>query len=149
MHQKLVSDPFLLLANISKQPSHARNYFKNKIFWKRIIKKFLKSHLYFFFQTQSLLMDKVIKNKRCLELVTRRSKDCETSSKIMLLVIYYLTKFDDVINIKRFLRYSKNYICKLMQANLWHHKLFHFHLPFCIWKLWKGREKITKIWISR
>ena len=30
----------------------------------RIIKKPLKSWLYFFFQTQSLLMDKVIKNKR-------------------------------------------------------------------------------------
>ena len=29
MHEKLVSDPFLLLVNISKQPVHARNYFKN------------------------------------------------------------------------------------------------------------------------
>ena len=36
--------------------------------------------------------------------------------KIPLLVIYYLTKFDDVINLKRFLSYSKNYICKFMQA---------------------------------
>ena len=36
-----------------------------------------------------------------------------------------------------------------MQANLWHHKLFHFPLPFWIWKVWKGREKITKMWISR
>ena len=51
-------------------------------------------------------------------------------------------------NIKRFLSYSKNYICKFMQANLWH-KLFHFHLPFWIWTVWKGREKITKNWISR
>ena len=32
-----------------------------------------------------------------------------------------------------------------MQDNLWHHKLFHFHLPFWIWKVWKGREKMTKI----
>ena len=31
-----------------------------------------------------------------------------------------------------------------MQANSWHHKLFHFHLPFWIWKVWKGREKIQK-----
>ena len=45
--------------------------------------------------------------------------------------------------------YSKNYICKFMEANLWHHKLLHFHLPFWIWKVWKGREKITKIWISQ
>ena len=35
-----------------------------------------------------------------------------------------------------------------MQANSWHHKLFHFHLSFWIWKVWKEREKITKIWIS-
>ena len=47
-------------------------------------------------------------------------------------------------NIKQFLSYSKNYICKFMQANLWHRKLFHFHLPFRIWKVWKAREKITK-----
>ena len=36
--QKLVPDPFLILVNNPKQPLHARNYFKNKIFWK-IIKK--------------------------------------------------------------------------------------------------------------
>ena len=52
-------------------------------------------------------------------------------------------------NIKQFLSYSKNLICKFMQVNLWHYKLFHFHLPFWIWKVWKRREKITKIWISR
>ena len=44
--------------------------------------------------------------------------------------------------------YSKNYICKFMQVNSWHHKLFHFYLSFWIWKVWKGSEKITKIWIS-
>ena len=38
--------------------------------------------------------------------------------KIPLLVMYYLTKFDDIIYIKRFLHYSKNYICKFMQANI-------------------------------
>ena len=52
-------------------------------------------------------------------------------------------------NLKQFLSYSKNYICKFMQVNSWHHKLFHFHLSFWIWKVWKGREKITKNWISR
>ena len=30
-----------------------------------------------------------------------------------------------------------------MQANSWHHKLFHFHLSFCIWKVRKG-QKIQK-----
>ena len=51
-------------------------------------------------------------------------------------------------NVKQFFSYSKNYICKFMQVNWWHHKLFHFHLSFWIWKLWKGREKRTKICIS-
>ena len=67
--------------------------------------------------------------------------------KIPLLVIYLA---DQVwwFNIKQLLSYFKNYFCKFMQANSWH-KLFHFHLSFCIWKVWKGREKITKIWISQ
>ena len=64
--------------------------------------------------------------------------------KISLFVIYYLTR----CNVKQFFSYSKNYICKFMQVNSWHHKLFHFHLSFWIWKVWKGREKTTKIWIS-
>ena len=45
--------------------------------------------------------------------------------------------------------YSKNYTRKFMQANSWHHKLFHLDLFFWIWKVWKGRGKTTKIWISR
>ena len=32
MHQKLVQDPLLVLVNDAKQPLHARNGFKNKIF---------------------------------------------------------------------------------------------------------------------
>ena len=39
VHQKLVLDLFLILVNNPKQPLHARSYFKNKIFWKRIVKK--------------------------------------------------------------------------------------------------------------
>ena len=31
-----------------------------------------------------------------------------------------------------------------MQTNSWYHKLFHFHLSFWIWKVWKGREKMQK-----
>ena len=43
-------------------------------------------------------MDKVIKNKWGLELVTSPSSDHETSSeKIPLIAIYYLAKFDDVM----------------------------------------------------
>ena len=32
VHLKLVPDTFLILVNNPKQPLHARNYFKNKIF---------------------------------------------------------------------------------------------------------------------
>ena len=39
VHQRLVSDLFLILGNKPKQQLDARNYFKNKIFWKRVIKK--------------------------------------------------------------------------------------------------------------
>ena len=87
-------------------------------------------------------MDKVIKNKSGLELVTSRSLCYETSLGKFLYVIP-----DHVwwCNIKLFLSYSKNSICKLILANSWHHILFHFHLCFCIWKLWKGKEKITKL----
>ena len=43
--------------------------------------KLQKSKLYFFFPSQSLLMDKIIKNKRDLELVTSPSSGYKTSSK--------------------------------------------------------------------
>ena len=84
MHQKLAPDLFLILVNNPKQPLHARNSFRNKIFWKRIIKKPFKEVNYLFFQIQSLLMDKVIKNKRGLELVNGRTSGYETSSEKIL-----------------------------------------------------------------
>ena len=68
-------------------------------------------------------------------------------TKISLLVYFFVDKVW-WCNIKRFLSYYKNYTYKFMLANLWHHKLFHFHLPFRIWKVWKGRGKITKLWMS-
>ena len=42
VHQKLVPDSFLILVNNPKQPFYARNSFKFKIFWKKIIKRPLK-----------------------------------------------------------------------------------------------------------
>ena len=57
----------------------------------------------------------------------------------LALVIYYLTKIINIkwwwCNIQRFLSYSKNHIWKFMQANSWHHRLFHFYLSFCIQKV--------------
>ena len=108
----------------------------------------LKSQLYFFFRTQSFLMDNVIKNKRDLELVPSCSSGHETSSKNPF-ISYTLSDQVWWCHIKRLLSYFKNCLCKFMQASSWHRKLFHFHLSFCIWKVRKGREKITKVWISQ
>ena len=58
VHQMLVSDPFLILVNKRKQSFHARNSFKNKLFWKTIIKNFQKVDFIF-----SFVMDKIIKTK--------------------------------------------------------------------------------------
>ena len=91
-------------------------------------------------------MDKLIKNWRSLELVTSCSLGHETSSQKFLYSLYIIWLSDQVwrCNVKQFLSYSKNYICKFMQVSSWHHKLFHFHLSFWIWKVWKGREKLQK-----
>ena len=43
MYKNLVLDPFLILLNNPKRPLHAINFFKDKTFWKRIIKKPWKS----------------------------------------------------------------------------------------------------------
>ena len=42
-------------------------------------------------------MDKVIKNKRSLEIVVIRSSGNKLFGKMPLFIICYLTKFDDVI----------------------------------------------------
>ena len=42
-------------------------------------------------------MDKVIKNKRSLEIVVIRSSGNKLFEKMPLFIICYLTKFDDVI----------------------------------------------------
>ena len=91
-------------------------------------------------------MDKVMKNKRSLKLVTSLFRLRKKFIKISLLVILP----DQVwCYIKRFLSCSKNYTCKFMQASSWHDKLFHFYFFFWIRKVRKGRGKITKVWVSR
>ena len=92
-------------------------------------------------------MDNVIKKKRDLELVTSFSCGYETNSEKFL---YYILS-DQVwwCHIKQLFSYFKNYICKFMQVDSWHQKLFYFHLSVSIWKVWKGREKITEIRRSR
>ena len=142
MQQKLVPDLFIILVNNPKQPLHARTYFKSKIFRKSIIKKPFKKGNFLFFRAQSLSIDKIITKQR------GPGTSDQWLFRLNSFVSYVLS--DQVwCNIKLFLSYPKNYICKFTQANLCHHKLFHVDLHFWIWKVWKGREKITKSWISR
>ena len=63
--------------------SQKSNKLKNKLFLKRIIKKkaLQKSTFESIFRTQSLLVDKDIKNNRGLELATSSSSGYETSSE--------------------------------------------------------------------
>ena len=136
MNQKLVPDPSFILVNNPKQQLHARNSFK-KIYWKKIIKNLFKSYLYFFFQSQSLLMDKFLKNKSSLELVTSDSSGYKKQvdknyfiSNILSDQVWWWLFMVGII--WQFLSYSKNYACKFMQASSWHHKLFHFDLSFWI-----------------
>ena len=86
-------------------------------------------------------MDKVIKNKRGLELVTSRSSGHKTKSEKFLYSLYIIWPS----LMMWFLSFSKNYICKFMYLSSWHHILFHFHLTFWIWNLWKGRGKTQKL----
>ena len=98
VHQELVPDLFSILVNNPKQPLHARDSFKNKMSWKRITKMPFKSWLYFF------LSNPVLFNGQDFE----KQKGPWTSDQLLLrlqnkfrktplLVMYYLTKFDDVI----------------------------------------------------
>ena len=141
MHQKLVPESFSILVNNPKQPLHARNSFKNKIFWKGIIKNLWKVNFIFFSNPVPFNGKSYIKNKKGLELVTSRSSGYETRHKNLfisyqisyqLLVIKLLSDQVWWCNVKQFLSYSKNYTCKFMQINSRHHKLFQFHLLFWI-----------------
>ena len=108
--------------------------------------KALKKLTLFFLSNPVSFNEQNYQNKRGLELVTSRSLGYKTSSKVFLYILS-----DQVLwcNVKQFLSYSKNYICKFIQINRWYHNIFHFHLSLWIWKLWKGREKLIKIWISQ
>ena len=91
MQQKLVPDPFLILVNNPKQSFHLRNYFKNKIFWKRIIKKPEKVNFIFSFEPSPSTQQLPGTSDQSLFMLQNKFR------KIPLLVIYYLTKFDDII----------------------------------------------------
>ena len=89
-------------------------------------------------------MDKVIKNKRGLELVTSLSLGYEASlKKISLLVIYYQIKFDGVIQSGSWV------IPKLKPANLCKpiHDIINYSTSICSFesgKCGKEEEKLQK-----
>ena len=121
---------------------HAGYSFENKKFWNMIVKKPLKSWLYFFFRTQSLLMDKVIKNKRGLELVTSRSSGYKTSSEKFLYQLCVIWA-------------SLNAVSELFQKL--HQQIYasQFMTPYIIPLQFDllnleslEREKIINVWIS-
>ena len=95
---KTSPDPFSVLLNNPKQPLHTRNYFKSKIFWKENYQKALKKLTLFF------LSNPVPFNGQSYQ----KQKGSGTSDQLLfrswnkfrripLFVIYYLTKFDDVM----------------------------------------------------
>ena len=98
VHQRLVLGPFLILVNNPKQPLHARNSFKKEGILKEDYQKALKKLILFFlsnpapFNGQSYLKQKGHgTSDQWLFRLQNKFR------KIPLLVIYYLTKFDDVI----------------------------------------------------
>ena len=91
MHQKLVTDPFLILVDNQKWLLHARNSFKNKIFLKENYEKALKKLTLFF------LLIAVPFNGQDY----KKQKGPGNSDQLLfmlqhLLVMNYLTKFYDV-----------------------------------------------------
>ena len=124
--------PFLILLNNTKQSFHARSSFKNKIFWNKIIKVLKKLTLCF-------LSNPVPFNGQGYQ----KQKGSGTSYQCLFRSRNKFRKIpsDQVwwCNVKQFLNYSKNYIWKFMHVNSWHHKLLHFNLFICIWKVWRGR----------
>ena len=90
VHQKLAPEPFLILLNNPKQRLHAGNSSENKKFWKMIIKKTLKKSTLFFLLNPVHFNDKVIKNKRSLELGSSHSSGYETSSEKFLYSLYII-----------------------------------------------------------
>ena len=94
---KVSPRPFIILINNLKQPLHARNCFKVRYFERRLSKSLEKGN-FIFFGTQSLSIDKIFQKQKgpgsSDQLLFRlRNK----FRKIPLLVMYYQTKFDDII----------------------------------------------------
>ena len=98
VHQKLAPDPFLILLNNPKQPLYARNSFKNKIFLRRICKKVFKKLILFFLSNLVSLFGQSYQKQKGYGNSDQSLFRLQNKFRnIPLFIIYYLTKFDDVM----------------------------------------------------
>ena len=89
--------PFLILVINPKQPFHARNSFKNKI-WKEDHLKNVKKLTLLFLSNPVPFNGQDYKNQRRPGTSDQSFLSLQSRfRKISLLVMYYLTKFDDII----------------------------------------------------
>ena len=97
MHKKLVPDPCFILVNNPKQPFHARNSFKNRIFY--ILEEYHKAlkKLTLFFLSNPVSFNEQSHQKGPATSDQSPIRLQNKFTKISLLVIYYLTKCDGII----------------------------------------------------
>ena len=102
VHQKLVLDPILTLANNPKQPLHAGNYFKNfKNILKEDYQKVLNKLTLFFLSNPVPFNEESYQTQKGPGTSDQSLSSCKTNSdnskQVPSLVIYYLTNFNDII----------------------------------------------------
>ena len=103
------TDPFLVLVKTKNSHFMQENLLEIKYFERPLLKNLKKLNL-FFFPTQSFLLDKIMKSKRDLELVTSHFSVYKTSSGKFPISDLLPDQFWGC-NIKWFLSNSKNYMC--------------------------------------
>ena len=97
---------------------HSRNFFVNKIFWKRITEN-LHKNLTSILSSNPILSYGHHYEKRGLKLVTTSFSECQICSEGFLLLKSITGQFW-CISSTRFLSYSKNCNWQFTQLTLWH-----------------------------
>ena len=97
MQQKLVRDLFIILKNNPKQSLHARNYFKRDLLKEDYQKALKKVTLFFLSNPVPFNTQKYQRQKGPGTSDQSLFRLQNKLRKVPLLVMYYLTKFDDVI----------------------------------------------------
>ena len=97
VHQKLVPDPILILVNNPKQPLHIKTFFGNRYFERGLSKSLEKINIIFFSYSVPINGQNYQKRKEPVTSDRSLFRLQNKFRKIPLFVIYYLTKFDDVM----------------------------------------------------